>query len=73
MDSQTPERLFSLTIDAKKYNSDLKVWVSIGGWTFSNNHTATQPVFGDIAAKEDNRQKFADNVVRFLDHYGFDG
>lgn len=73
MDSQTPERLFSLTVEAKDYNSELEVWISVGGWAFSDNNTATQPVFGDIAAKVENRQKFADNVVRFLDHYGFDG
>lgn len=73
MDSSTPEKLFTLTVDAKNYNPDLKVWVSIGGWTFSDNNTATQPVFGDIAGKEANRQKFADNVVRFMNSYGFDG
>lgn len=73
MDEQTPERLFQLTVDTKQYNPDLKVWVSVGGWTFSDNKTATQPVFGDIASKLENREKFAANVVRFLNHYGFDG
>ena len=73
MDSKTPERLFELAVETKKYNPDLKVWLSIGVWYFSNNNTATQPVFGDIASKENNRQKFADNVVRFLENYGFDG
>ncbi|KAH8427983.1 glycoside hydrolase family 18 protein [Aspergillus melleus] len=73
MDSQTPERLFELAVETKNYNPALKVWVSVGGWTFSDNHTATQPVFGDIASSAQKRQKFADNVARFLSHYGFDG
>lgn len=73
MDQQTPESLFQEVADVKKYKSNLKVWVSVGGWTFSDNGTSTQSVFGNIAASAANRQKFADNVVKFLNHYGFDG
>lgn len=73
MDSQTPESLFKITVDAKQYNADLKVFVSIGGWTFSDNGTATQPLLSEISSTSSNRQKFADNVLSFLDHYGFDG
>ncbi|KAI0157094.1 hypothetical protein GGR52DRAFT_586914 [Hypoxylon sp. FL1284] len=62
MDSATPESLFYLTAEAKKYNSQLKVFVSVGGWTFSDNGTVTQPLFGEVASSEGNRQKFADNV-----------
>jgi chitinase len=51
----------------------LEVFVSIGGWTFSDNGTATQPVFGDIASTDANRQKFADRLVIFMTLYGFDG
>jgi chitinase len=76
MDSETPANLFQTTADVKTFksgNSDLEVFVSIGGWTFSDNDTATQPVFGDIAADATKRQIFANNVVKFLDQYGFDG
>ena len=73
MDPQTPEQLFQEVADVKQYKSDLKVWVSVGGWTFSDNVTATQPVYGNIAASAANRQTFASNVVKFLNHYGFDG
>lgn len=73
MDSDTPESLFQLTVDTKQYNPSLKVWLSIGGWAFSDNNTATQPVFGDIASTEKERQKFADKAVLFLNRYGFDG
>ena len=57
----------------KSGNSQLEVFVSIGGWTFSDNDTATQPVLGEIASSESNRQKFADNLVSFMQNYGFDG
>lgn len=73
MDSQTPEHLFQEVADLKKYNSRLEVWISVGGWTFSDNGTSTQPVFGNIARSADNRKTFANNVLKFLDHYGYDG
>ncbi|KAL5315417.1 hypothetical protein ACEPPN_016284 [Leptodophora sp. 'Broadleaf-Isolate-01'] len=65
-------RAFQEVADVKQYKSDLQV-ISVGGWTFSDNGTATQPVFGNIAGSAANRQAFADNVVAFLTHYGFDG
>lgn len=73
MDSTTPEDLFQLTVDAKEYNSALSVFVSVGGWTFSDNDTVTQPLFSEIASSEANRQTFADNCVTFMNKYGFDG
>ncbi|GIZ44487.1 hypothetical protein CKM354_000768400 [Cercospora kikuchii] len=73
MDPQTPARLFKECNDLKRYKSDLKVYISIGGWTFSDNGTATQPLLGEIAADAGRRQRFADNVVRFMNEYGFDG
>lgn len=73
MDPDTPDSLFQLTTEAKQFNPNLKVWISVGGWTFSNNDTATQPLFGEIAGSAQNRQNFADNVVLFLNRYGFDG
>ena len=73
MDPQTPAQLFQTTADVKKFNPDLKIFISVGGWTFSDNGTATQPVYGNIAASIANRQTFANNVVKFMEHYGFDG
>lgn len=76
MDSLTPATLFAQTADVrslKSGNSQLEVFVSIGGWTFSDNDTATQPVLGEIASSSQNRQKFADNLVSFMQNYGFDG
>jgi chitinase len=73
MDPQTDAQLFWDVAEAKIYNPDLEVFLSIGGWTFSDNNTATQPVFGNIASTETNRQTFANNLVKFLKHYGYNG
>lgn len=76
MDEATPEALFARTTDiknTKSRNADLEVFISIGGWTFSDNNTATQPLFSEISASENKRQKFADNLVQFMERYGFDG
>ncbi|KAF9249765.1 CAZyme family GH18 [Penicillium roqueforti] len=73
MDSDTPSSLFKDATNVKSIKSDIKVFVSVGGWTFSDNGTATQPLYGEIAASATKRQTFADNVVHFLKQYGFDG
>ncbi|KAF2824330.1 glycoside hydrolase [Ophiobolus disseminans] len=73
MDAQTPESLFKEVADVKKYNSRLEVWISVGGWTFSDNGTVTQPLFGDIARSVGKRREFANNVLKFLNQYGYDG
>ncbi|KAF6788479.1 chitinase [Colletotrichum sojae] len=73
MDMEHEDDLWQITVDSKKYNPNLKVYVAVGGWTFSDNGTVTQPLFGEIARTEANRKKFADGVVRFLNRYGFDG
>ncbi|KAJ4381977.1 hypothetical protein N0V85_008603 [Neurospora sp. IMI 360204] len=73
MDSETEEGIFKLATDAKLYNSQLQVFISVGGWTFSDNGTVTQPLLSEISSTEANRQKFADNVVKFCNKWGFDG
>ncbi|KAJ5426042.1 hypothetical protein N7465_001112 [Penicillium sp. CMV-2018d] len=73
MDSATPASLFKDTTNVKSIKEDISVYVSIGGWTFSDDGTDTQPLFGEIAASETKRQKFAKNVVHFMQQYGFDG
>jgi chitinase len=73
MESDMSWDLFDDVTAAKDTSSDLKVFVSIGGWSFSDNDTDTQPLFGEIAADADNRSQFATNVLKFLNWYGFDG
>lgn len=69
MKSDMPWGLFEDVTAAKNHNSDLKVFVSIGAWTFSDNDTNTQPIFGEIAADADNRSKFATNVLKCAQIY----
>ncbi|KAJ6142824.1 bacteriodes thetaiotaomicron symbiotic chitinase [Penicillium samsonianum] len=73
MDAATPVSLFDDLAALKLTKADLKIFVSIGGWTFSDNNMATQAVFGNIAKSSTNRQTFAKNVLSFLNEYGFDG
>lgn len=70
MDSATPTSLFKDTTNVKSIKQDLSVFVSIGGWSFSDNNTATQPLFGEISADAAKRNKFANNMVRFMRQYG---
>ncbi|KAI0863675.1 hypothetical protein F4860DRAFT_521760 [Xylaria cubensis] len=73
MDATIPVELFDKFSALKSINPRLQLYVSIGGWTFSDNGTYTQPIFGNIARTSSNRAKFANEVVSFLNHYGFDG
>ncbi len=69
MDSATPEALFTETADVhtlKSGSENLQVFVSIGGWSFSDSDTATQPVFSNIASNAANRETFANNLVGFM-------
>ncbi len=50
----------------KKAHPKLKVLLSVGGWTFSQN-------FSDVAASATARKKFIDSCVTFMDKHGFDG
>jgi len=47
-------------------NPHLKLIVSVGGWSWSNN-------FSNMAKTELTRRAFADSVVAFLREYGLDG
>lgn len=56
------EKLLSL----KSKNPDLKVLVSIGGWSWSKG-------FSDAALTKESRLKFAKSCAKFVDDYNLDG
>lgn len=72
MDDLLSDLLSQLTT-LKAQNPSLKTLVSLGGWTFNDNGTATQPVFSRIVSSQSNRPKFIDNFHSFLQNYDFDG
>ncbi|KAL5333928.1 hypothetical protein BJX70DRAFT_403108 [Aspergillus crustosus] len=64
--------LYQRVVDLKSRNPDVKVWISVGGWTF-NDPGIFQSVFRRIAADEANTLIFTYNLMGFLFKHGFDG
>jgi chitinase len=65
--------LFSDFTEVKNDNADLKAVVALGGWTFNDNGTATQPVFSGMVSSKGNRGTFITNLISFMREYAFDG
>ncbi|KAM7209977.1 glycoside hydrolase [Rhypophila decipiens] len=72
MGNVNEKTLFDLT-NLKRKAPGLKVWIALGGWTYSDNGTDTQPVWGDLASSPAKREKFLDQLEKFMIYYGFDG
>ncbi|KAJ6503718.1 hypothetical protein C8R45DRAFT_973542 [Mycena sanguinolenta] len=64
-------KLWSETTALKSQNPSLKVFLSIGGWTFNN--PPTQGIFSALAASSSNTNTFIKSALNVLGSYGFDG
>ncbi|KAJ7762137.1 hypothetical protein B0H16DRAFT_1455758 [Mycena metata] len=64
-------KLWTETTALKSRNPALKVFLSIGGWTFNNPPTAG--IFSALAASSANTNKFIKSVLNVMNAYGFDG
>lgn len=58
---------FKNIVALKKNNPNLKVLLSMGGW---NEGSA---IYSDVASDPVRRRKLAENVLQFLQQWGFDG
>lgn len=67
------DETFWAVTDLKEYNPYLKIYLSIGGWEFSDYGQPTQHVFSTIAADDSLRKQVASDIARFMSIHGFDG
>lgn len=67
------ESLLTKFTGVKSRNSGLKTIISVGGWSFNDNDTVTQPIFAEIAGSATNRATFIQNLLAFMRQYAFDG
>jgi len=68
----TDENILAIT-GMKERAPGLKVWVALGGWSFSDNNTDTQGVWADLSSTPQKRVKFLVQLEKFMVYYGFDG
>lgn len=55
----------------KRAYPGLRVHIAIGGWTF--NDPPTQHRFSDMASTVENREKFVNSLLKYIDKYALDG
>ncbi|KAL5087414.1 hypothetical protein Trisim1_007813 [Trichoderma cf. simile WF8] len=73
LDDREADKLYKAVTSARFGNPNTGFWLALGGWTFNDNNTIFQPVFGQIASSGVFRSQFAENLVAFMSEYGFDG
>ncbi|KAK1655797.1 hypothetical protein BDP81DRAFT_388694 [Colletotrichum phormii] len=64
--------LLSRFTKIKERKPGLETWVSVGGWSF-NDPGKYQQAFSIMSSTAANRKKFIDNLIKFMETYGFDG
>ena len=63
--------LWIRTTALKQRNSALKVFLSVGGWSFNDPPTST--IFSQLVASAENTNTFINSALTTMQAYGFDG
>ncbi|QZY56942.1 glycosyl hydrolase family 18 protein [Crassaminicella profunda] len=66
---EKPEKLRELV--EKGHKNQVKVLIAIGGWSYQN--VPLDATFEKMAASDEARKKFIENVMKFVDEYNLDG
>nr|WP_312579420.1 glycosyl hydrolase family 18 protein [Sedimentibacter sp.] len=69
VDFKKPEQLKELVVKAHK--DGVKIFISIGGW--SSEGKPLEPVFKELAASNEKRKFFIENVCSLVEEYNLDG
>lgn len=70
VDIGKPERLKEIV--EKGHKNNVKVFIAVGGWCDETGATL-DPRFEAMAASDEYRKKFVDNVVKLVEQYNLDG
>ncbi|MFZ6708394.1 glycoside hydrolase family 18 protein [Undibacterium sp. TC9W] len=70
---QAAGKIFRELQGLKKYNPNLRLQFSIGGWAYTNDDSPTVARYRQAAATVEGRKKLAQSCVAFMREYGFDG
>lgn len=65
--------LYSKLTNLKKTDSNLKVYIAIGGWDFTEPWKDTRTTFSDLVGSEMNQRAFFTSLISFMCTYNFDG
>ncbi|KAK8042256.1 glycoside hydrolase superfamily [Apiospora rasikravindrae] len=71
MDANTAS-LYKRVTALKEKQTDLKVWIAIGGWAM-NDPGPYRTTFSDLAASESKQDAFFESLLTFMQQNGFDG
>lgn len=68
------ERLYPQLAALQMRDPDQELWLSIGGWDFSDSDQPTATTFSDLcAADSDKQEAFFKSLINFMGTYGFTG
>jgi len=72
-DPDKAAEVFGRLTALKKYNPNLRILFSLGGWAYTNDDSPSAVRYRDAASTAARRQKMAASCIGFMKRYGFDG